>query len=366
MNLLSPYLLILFWFLIMSVMVKSDQIEDYKDGVVSKKIFTIKTLLVVLPLLLWATFRSDITGDDTYSYITMYNHLPTSLNSIPEYFMNGSKDPGFTAFLILIKHFISNSHFAPFFIVAFIQILCLVKVYKKYSVNYVLSIFLFVVSGDYLAWMLNAYRQFFVVSILFFHVDWLLEKKYIRLFTLIVILSFFHQSILVVIPFIFICQGKAWNKKTILLLIISMFCIAYLNNFTTIIADILQETQYDGMTNQIINDDGVNVLRALIYIIPTLMSLIFISRIRAVNIPIINLATNMSIISAAFYIVGVFTSGMIIGRLPIYFSLYNYILLPWIIKNVFEKNSAKLITVIMIFCYLMYYIYQMHFYYGYF
>lgn len=49
-----------------------------------------------------------------------------------------------------------------------------------------------------------------------------------------------------------------------------------------------------------------------------------------------------------------------IGRLPIYCSLYNYILLPWIIDRVFEKRSVKLVMLIAMACYMVYYYYQMH------
>lgn len=47
----------------------------------------------------------------------------------------------------------------------------------------------------------------------------------------------------------------------------------------------------------------------------------------------------MSIVSAGIYLVSMFTSGIYIGRLPIYCSLYSYVLLPWEIKHLFNEKK---------------------------
>ena len=82
------------------------------------------------------------------------------------------------------------------------------------------------------------------------------------------------------------------------------------------------------------------------------------------DLPGINLSVNMSILSLCIYIISMFTSGIYIGRLPIYFSLHNYLLLPWIIERFFEKNTAKVIYVLLIACYMIFYYYQMHIVWG--
>ena len=59
-----------------------------------------------------------------------------------------------------------------------------------------------------------------------------------------------------------------------------------------------------------------------------------------------------------------FTSAIMIGRLPIYFSLYNYILLPWEITHIFTRRSARVITWAMVGFYLLYNYYQVAVAYG--
>ena len=60
---------------------------------------------------------------------------------------------------------------------ASIQAIILVTIYRKYSTNYLLSIFLFIASTDYLSWMFNGVRQFAAVTIIFASTKFMLEKK---------------------------------------------------------------------------------------------------------------------------------------------------------------------------------------------
>jgi hypothetical protein len=82
--------------------------------------------------------------------------------------------------------------------------------------------------------------------------------------------------------------------------------------------------------------------------------------IERTNNPLINLCTNMSLITAGLYLISVFTSGIFIGRLPIYASLYGYILLPWEINYMYKDSSRFMVYGLMILFYLVFYYYQMH------
>ena len=127
-----------------------------------------------------------------------------------------------------------------------------------------------------------------------------------------------HQSALLVIPFIFIAQGKAWNKKTLLFMVAVIVIVAGIGQFTNVLDSMLAETQYKNVVAdwQSWNDDGTNALRVLVYAVPSVLSLIGLRFIRIEDDKVINLCTNMSIVSVGFYIVSMFTSGIFIGRLP--------------------------------------------------
>ena len=193
-------------------------------------------------------------------------------------------------------------------------------------------------------------------------IKFILDKKYAKAIILILIASLMHQSALLVIPFIFIAQGKAWNKKTLLFMVAVIAIVAGIGQFTNVLDSMLAETQYKNVVSdwQSWNDNGTNALRVLVYAVPSVLSLIGLRFIRNEDDKVINLCTNMSIVSVGFYIVSMFTSGIFIGRLPIYFSLYSYILLPWEIDHMFTKRSARLIYVVMVVGYLGFYLYSVN------
>ena len=67
----------------------------------------------------------------------------------------------------------------------------------------------------------------------------------------------------------------------------------------------------------------------------------------------------------AIYLVSMVTSGIYVGRLPIYTTLHGYMILPWVIDQIFEEQSARVVKLAMIACYLGFFYYQMHFTWGY-
>lgn len=109
------------------------------------------------------------------------------------------------------------------------------------------------------------------------------------------------------------------------------------------------------------NDDGTNPLRILVYAMPMIFSIIGRKRIQTLDDSLINVGVNASIITTCIGVISMGTSGIFIGRLPIYVSLIsNGILLPWEIVHIFEEKTQKLITGIAICCYVIFFYYQMH------
>lgn len=288
--------------------------------------------------------------------------MPVSLGGMASYMATVKKDKGFYFVSAVIKCIVGNHVNIYFIVLAAIQAGVLIYVYRKYSSRYLVSFFLFIASTDYISWLFNGIRQFLAVTITFIGIKFILDKKYAKAIILILIASLMHQSALLVIPFIFIAQGKAWNKKTLLFMVAVIVIVAGIGQFTNVLDSMLAETQYKNVVSdwQSWNDDGTNALRVLVYAVPSVLSLIGLRFIRNEDDKVINLCTNMSIVSVGFYIVSMFTSGIFIGRLPIYFSLYSYILLPWEIDHMFTKRSARLIYVVMVVGYLGFYLYSVN------
>lgn len=359
----NGYILILIWVGIIaafaSMIPESVYRTEFVNGEKVRRVTPLFAIVALLPLVIWAGFRGNI--GDTAAYTQTFREMPTSFSGISNYMDTLTKDKGFYFASAVIKCIIGNREKLYFIILAGVQCFLVFRIYRKYSAAYITAFFLFIASTDYISWVFNGIRQFTAAAITVACFPWILKKKYILAVIGILIASLFHQSALLVIPFVFIVQGKAWNRKTLLFIIVVIAAVMFAGRFTNILDTMLAETQYENVVSdwESWQDDGTNFLRVLVYCVPTILSLIGLKYIRREDDPLINLCTNMSIASAGLYVISMFTSGIFIGRLPIYFSLYNYILLPWEINKIFTKQSAKLIYLAMIIAYLGFYLYSM-------
>lgn len=322
--------------------------------------------LLILPYIVWSGMRSNIYGDTPY-YRQGFLDTPNSWSNFGSFYSELTKDKGFSVLQFIIRQIVGNSDIAYFMIIAAIQLIIVTLVLRKYSLNYWMSMFLFIASTEYLSWCHNGVRQFLAVTIIFAGTKWLIERKYIPLILLIIFASTFHASLLIMIPIIFIVQGKAWNKKAIICIILTVVIIVYINQFTNILDNLLSNTQYSSMVTDWVEweDDGMNPIRALVYSIPMILSLVGYKIIRKEDDALINICVNMSILTSALSIIAVLTSGIFIGRLIIDTAVYStLILLPWEIDNLFTEDSKLLMRILLVVGYLAFFYYQMHFAWG--
>ena len=135
----------------------------------------------------------------------------------------------------------------------------------------------------------------------------------------------------------------------------------FTSKFTNLLTDVVEQTDYASSVNEFkATDDGTSPIRILVESIPIILAFLYRNKIKEKLTPIIKLSINMSLIDSGLYIISkVASSGILLGRLPIYFSMYNLILLPWLLKNIFEKREKDLIYYIMILCYFAFFYYQM-------
>lgn len=361
----NGYILILIWTAIIGILSLLSVNGFYRMETVNgervRRVTPFFAVVAVLPLVIWAGYRGYV--GDTAAYMRAFGEMPTSFSGIANYINGIENDQGFYFISAVIKCIIGNKQTLYFIILAGVQCFLIFRIYRKYSSAYATAFFLFIASTDYISWVFNGMRQFTAATITIACFPWIVEKKYVRAIILILAASLFHQSVLLVIPFVFIVQGKAWNKKTILFILAVIVAVMFADRFTDILDNMLAETQYQNVVSdwEQFQDDGTNILRVLVYSIPAILSLIGLKYIRKEDDPVINICANMAIASAGFYVVSMFTSGIFIGRLPIYFSLYSYILLPWEISHMFTKRSAQIIYLAMIVGYLGFYIYSIKF-----
>lgn len=322
----------------------------------------IAAILLVVPYILWAGFRVRGYGD-TGLYMASFNRFPSSISSIPNYLSTISKDKGYPVLAIVFKSIFGNRQVLFFLFIATIQLIIIALIYRKYSEDYWLSIFVFIASTDYMSWMHNGMRQFLAVTIIFAATPLILKKKYVWALMLILLAATFHLSALLMIPIFLIAQGKAWNWRTWVLLAAAIAVLFFVDRFTGLLDTLLSDTQYSNVVSDWTDweDNGTNPVRVLIYSIPTILSFIGLRYVHEEGDALINMSVGLSICSTAIYLVSMVTSGIFVGRIPIYMSLYaTGILLPWMIDHMFTDNSRRLVKVAAVVLYTAFFYYQMH------
>lgn len=316
-------------------------------------------ILLFLPFVLIAGNRSFWLGD-TGAYLNLHSKLPSSISELT--FSDREKYPGLLVFTVLIKQFISTDFRVWLYIIASISVVPLLITYRKYSSEIVFSAFCFF-TADFIGWMNNGCRQFMVAAILFALAPKLLEKSFSKylIFILFGLLFFsFHVSVLVALPLFFIALGKPFNKKTIIFILLIIVAIFFVNQFSGLITDTLENTAYEKSSSEIANTtSGTNIIRVLFFSVPIILAILNRKKITEDVPPVIAYSVNMSMIGSAFYVLSAFMNGITIGRMPIYFTLFNYILLPWEIRHFFKPENQKLVFIIFIVAYFIFYAYQM-------
>lgn len=159
-------------------------------------------------------------------------------------------------------------------------------------------------------------RQFIAVCITLGAFSYMLEKRYVPVIGLILLAATIHGSALLMLPLVFVIQGRAWNRRTLLLIAAVCTAILFMGQFTDVLDNLLAETQYsDIVTNEIWQrDDGTNLLRVLFYSIPALLALWGHRYVEQADSPLVNACVNCSTCTAMIYLLSAFSSGIYVGQ----------------------------------------------------
>ena len=356
----------LLWFALMAII-------STKESVIRKEIVLGKeetrfhpwfALLVIAPVIIWAGFRSGAGYVDTNAYIRMYEKIPTGIGDLFHYItVVQTKDPGFSIYLAIIKKIFGSSYTPFLFISALIQGLAVTFFFRKYSSQFMISMFIFIASTEYFSWMFNGLRQFLAVAIALIAFRFLFEKKYIPYVLLILLASTIHLTAIILLPVAFIVNSRPWSIRVFIVLGIAVFALIATNQFTDFLNSSLQDTQYSDSVEywQQEHFGGTNPIRVLVQIVPTVIAVVARRKLAENSNRIIDISINMSVVSTAIWLVSMVTSGIHIGRLPIYVSLFNNILLPYEIQILFNEKDQRIVKIAMVVLYLAFSYYQFHF-----
>lgn len=260
-------------------------------------------------------------------------------------------EEGFFWGIASILGFFTKDVLIMYIVTSAIIVVLIVKLISKYSINFSLSMFLYLAMMDYFN-SFNGVRQWVASAIIITGFPLLLENKKWKYCLVILFAYFFHNSAIIVLPFVFILHWKPREGKTyVLYLIIFAFFFAF-PGLTNKIFEFIAPDNYKKYFNNDW-DDGVNIIRVVVYALPVVLTRIFYDKIteNESEKPLIDLLINLSTIHFMIYVLG--TRNTTLARIGLYFSIYNVLLIPYLLR-VFKVESRLTAKVLIMICFFAY------------
>ncbi len=262
--------------------------------------------------------------------------------------VKSQKDIGFGILQMQLQKLSTDAQIL-IFTTALITNFLIVVVLYKYSRMFELSMYVYITGGLFLITM-NGIRQTLAAAIIFTGTKFLIEGSWKKYMLVVIFASFFHQSALILIPIYFIVRSKAWSKATIVLVALTVIIVLGFNQFSALLFSAIQDTQYSEYQN--FNEGGANILRVAVNTGPLLIAFLGRDKLRRI-FPNSDSIVNMALIGCVFMLIS--TQNWIFARFSIYFSLYQLIVISWIVKLFREKDEKFIYYAILVFYFIYYY-----------
>lgn len=311
-----------------------------------------------LVLILLFAFRGR-TGTDTPLYNRVFNKVGSM--SLKEVITIG-RDQLFYILNWLTYRLSSGNLLFHNIVVGCLEYIPILNVYKKYSKNCVLSVLFYIITSSYF-FAFNGQRQGLAISITFAGFSFLANKKYWSYLILVLFASLFHSSALIILPFGFLSTYKTDSKLFIIVsagLLLSTFFLWRLWDTIFYILDLLGRDKivdgYSSLSEETAAGTGVNTLRVLVYVLPTLLGILHYEQLQENN-RYFYVILNLNIISSLLMIAA--TKTWYIAR----FSDYFYVAMPFLLvelQSIVKENSKILFTFMIIILFLVYIWFSLH------
>lgn len=328
------------------------------------KIPWIYAILSMGYIIFWAGVRTGYM--DTANYILTFDVTDTGKTAFFNAIEDEGKGPGWNCLMVAFKSLISTNSQNWLFFIALASGIPIMLTLRNKSCNYLYSVFIFI-AGITFIWMFNGIRQFLAAAIAFGACSWLVDRKLIGFIGITLLCATIHSTALLLLPAYFIVNDKVLGWKIFLFTIFIAIVALMIAPIMEMMEEAMANTVYSGNMEEARNleDDGVSPYRVMLEAIPVILSFIKRKEIELANNKLIIIAVNMSMISLGIYFVGMFSSGVMIGRLPIYFSMYNLILLPYLFSYIYSRQKIAAYAGYSILMLAFYFIVTnaMHFYY---
>lgn len=310
--------------------------------------------IVIFWLVCFSFLRENY--NDTYTYITTFREA----ESVVAGFANGTfTDWTGNPWSMLYRSFIhdlTDNYHIYFLFPALLSSFAVVKLCKRYSVNPAFSLLIFFSIGTYVMYV-AALKQCLAMFFLLLALPYAIDKKYMRFYLLVLVAIMFHTHafMFAIVPLLL---EKPWGKVSWILLGATLFAMVTYDSTLGAFMEYAQSLGALVAEIEVFDDHQINALRVLVYWVPAILALMFRQRLFYNSTRAENLFVNMSIVSAFILTIGLVQGANLYARMAAYFEIATAIALPWMIKKLFTKQSAQLVTAMASVLYFGYFYYE--------
>lgn len=293
-------------------------------------------------LVLFASFRDYTVGTDSENYTR-----PFRLNlSADNFIFNPNIEYGYQALVYSILKLGLNSYHFLFFLTTSIYLFCILFTLKKYSHNYILSVYVFVTFGFY-TFFFNILRQGLAIAICFAGIKFLIEKNFFKYFLVVAFASLFHISAWIMLLLYFIVHIKVDLKYKVLFLLFISYIVSSV--FINYLAE--SNIRYEAYTEE--SDKSGGYFSTIFYML--IAAFIYIYRKFLDNDKEFSIIEQIYFCGLAFMLplllLGTDPSGP--QRIIYYFSFYLMLIIPYILNKLNLIFSFVFIFLSLIYFYLI-------------
>lgn len=310
-------------------------------------------ILLVVILTLFAGLRTNY--NDTWTYISSFNSAETlsEFLSDPEN-LNPFKNPLFYAYQSVLKTWVNNSQMLIFSTAMFTQI-CFLRFFKRYSRNFVFSIFIYFTLGTFV-FSLAALKQVTAMAILTLAFPSLEKNQWIKYY-IIVLLAMLVHTYAIAFAVLPLFRARPWSTFTFVFVAV---VAVVMMNFESAITAFMEQANDLGKTlaeYEVFSNATINVFRLAVYTVPPLISFAFRKWVLHGASKMENVFIHMSIISLAFMAMGTQAGANMFGRMGNYFELGTICCLPAMLKKTFNERSFRFISAVACVCFIGFFVY---------
>lgn len=288
------------------------------------KKFSYLIILAIIFIFSFSAFRFNVGWD----YIEYYNTV--KFDSITNIVSNGEYA---TIFLVEIARStgITNLYFA---INSFVCIFLISKTIKNYSVDPWLSIIFFICFPLFYLNSFSVIRFFTALSITFYGIKYIENRKFLKYLIVVVLASLFHNSASLALLFYFVGNIKFKTSRIVLILVTIPIARNIINKFV-----VIYFPEYSSYTQITSVQEGT---KAIIFLtIVGILALILRDRITEGD-SVANIYFNIYFIGLGIYLM-FFTQGTMGHRLSLYGTIYSLLLIPKMVEPIKHNKEGMLL-----------------------